>query len=203
MARRGLRIGVAAACVVVALALLRPWTIRPIQSAPPASFDAAAYVTTAWPRVLEEAERRAVELQAARASSATAGAGPASTRAVFVRVTGVVTEVDRRSRVGLVRIRTGAGASALVAVQVGPVVRGSAVRDALPFVRFTDFANQTEFAAVSNALNDRVLRDVVGPVDLESLTGRTIAVIGAASFAGGDRPVELVPVRIRLEGGGR
>jgi predicted lipoprotein len=103
------------------------------------------------------------------------------------------------------RMRTGTGVPALVGVQIGPVLRGTAVRDALSFVRFTDFANQTEFAAVSNALNDRVLRDVVGPLDLDALTGRTVTVIGAASFAiaGSDRQVELVPVTLRVEGGAR
>lgn len=191
---------IGAACVLGTLALLRPWTIRPMQSSAPAAFDASGYVATAWPRILEEAQRTAVDIDAARPS----GEAP-SRRPIFVKVTGTVTVVDRRSRVGIVRLDTGGAAPASVALQVGPVVRGTAVRDALSFLRFSDFSNQTDFAAVSNAINDRVLREVVGPVEVDALRGRTISVVGAASFApaGNDRPVELVPVILRIEGGVR
>ena len=124
---------------------------------------------------------------------------------MFVTVTGIVTEIDRRSRVGVAYLQTPGGSSERVAVQVGPVLRGTALRDAVSFLRFTDFANQSDFAAVSNALNDRVLRDVLGPLDVASLPGRTVTVTGAASFAGGgyDRPVDLVPIVVRIERGGR
>ena len=38
----------------------------------------------------------------------------------------------------------------IAAIQIGPVLRGTALRDALEFVRFTDFVNQFEFAGVAN-----------------------------------------------------
>jgi len=207
MANRRVRVALGTALAMGALAVLRPWTVRPIQTSQPMAFDAAAYIAEAWPRVLDEAERTALEIQAARsAAAAQRGSGaPSSRRPVFVKVTGVVTAVDRRSRVGVAHMRAGTGSPVLIAVQVGPVLRGTALRDAVPFLSFTDFANQSEFAAVSNALNDRVLRDVLGELDVESLPGRTITVIGAASFAGegDDRPVDVVPVKLRIEGGGR
>ena len=56
----------------------------------------------------------------------------------------------------------GGGSLGSATVQIGPVIRGTALRDAVSFIRFNDFANQFEFAAVSNALHERVLRDVVG-----------------------------------------
>ena len=150
---------------------------------------------------------QAVEIQAARTAAATqhGDGAPSSRRAVFVSVTGIVTEVDRRSRVGVAHMRAGTAPPVLIAVQVGPVIRGTALRDAVPFLSFTDFSNQSEFAAVSNALNDRVLRDVLGGLDVASLPGRTITVIGAASFAGDgdDRPVDLIPVRLLIGGGDR
>ena len=207
MANRRVRIALGTALAMGALAVLRPWTVRPIHTSQPAAFDAAAYIAKAWPRVLDEAERTAVEIQAARSAAAAqrGGGAPSSRRPVFVKVTGVVTAVDRRSRVGVAHMRADTGSPVLIAVQVGPVLRGTALRDAVPFLNFTDFANQSEFAAVSNALNDRVLRDVLGGLDVESLPGRTITVIGAASFAGegDDRPVDVVPVKLRIEGGGR
>lgn len=207
MTSRRVRVALGTLLAMGALAILRPWTIRPIQSSQPRVFDAVAYVTEAWPRVLDEAERSARDLQSAReaAEAQRSDGAPSSRRPVFVTVTGVVTEVDRRSRVGVAHIRTDGGPPAHIALQVGPVLRGTVLRDAVSFLRFTDFANQSDFAAVSNALNDRVLRDVLGPLDVASLPGRTVTVTGAASFAGGgdDRPVDLVPIVVRIERGGR
>ena len=177
----------------------------PIQTSQPRAFDAVAYVADAWPRIVQDAARTAIAVEAARAGTAapSAAGAPPSRRPVFITVTGVVTEIDRRSRVGVARLQTGAGDR--VAVMVGPVLRGTALRDALAFLRFTDFANQTEFAAVGNALNDRVLREVVAGVDLGSLQGRTVTVVGAAIVpaAGGDAPIELVPVTIHVERGAK
>ena len=201
--RAALRAFGVVACAAVTLAILRPWTVQPIQTAQPRTFDAVAYVDDAWPRTVQEAEGTAVTVVAARAAAvAPAAAGaPTSLRPVFVKVTGVVTDVDRRSRVGVAQVQGDAGER--VAVQVGPVLRGTALRDALGFVRFTDFANQTEFAAIANAFNDRVLRDVVAPIDLDALKGRTLTIVGAAVVpaAGNDAAIDVVPVVMRVEGG--
>ena len=45
-----------------------------------------------------------------------------------------------------------------VTVLTGPVIRGTALRDALPFIQFSQFTNQLEYARVSNALNDRSVK---------------------------------------------
>ncbi len=86
-----------------------------------------------------------------------------ATRAVFVKGTATVAEIDRKSRIGLARLRLPwAKDGQAAAIQIGPVLRGTALRDALEFVRFTDFVNQLEFAGVANALNDRVDQRRVG-----------------------------------------
>ena len=75
---------------------------------------------------------------------------------MFVKGTATVADVDRKSRIGLARLRLPWATDAqTAAIQIGPVLRGTALRDALDFVRFTDFVNQLEFAGVANALNDR------------------------------------------------
>ena len=82
---------------------------------------------------------------------------------------------------------TAARPPATVAIQVGPVLRGTALRDALGFVRFTDFVNQFDFAAVANALNERVLTTVLGPVDVRGLSGQRVSFTGAVSATRGPR----------------
>jgi predicted lipoprotein len=87
-----------------------------------------------------------------------------------------------------------------VAIQIGPVLRGTALRDALPFVRFTDFVNQLEFAAVANALNDRVLAEVIDGVEVDGLAGREVEFVGASPARSG-AVVEIVPVLLGISGG--
>jgi predicted lipoprotein len=200
------RIGLPAVVIAV-LAILRPWTVRPLQTAPAAAFDATAYVDQAWPRLLDEASRTAVDVaEARRLAAQPAATGAPGRRSLFVKVTGGVTAVERRSRVGLARLRTDERPEGEVGVQIGPVVRGTALRDAATFIRFNDFANQFEFAAVSNALHERALRDVVTRLDLDTAVGQRVTVIGAATLQAGapaDAPIDLVPIDIRVQGANR
>jgi predicted lipoprotein len=204
-ARRAARLGAVAACVVATLAVLRPWTIVPLETARPQVFDARAYALEAWPRVVAEAEANAVLVFEALGPARASDGAPPSGRALFVRAVGTLTEVDRRSRVGLARLQVERSPDAEVAIQVGPVLRGTAVRDAASFVQFTDFANQTEFAAVSNALNELVASRVLEGVDIDALRGRRVAVIGAATVGGAraGAPVHVIPLRIDTAGGDR
>jgi predicted lipoprotein len=205
---RGLGVGLLLAAV---LAVLRPWTVRPLHTPPAAAFDAGAFAAQAWPRLVEEASRSAVDAAAVRglraqpAAPGAAGGEAVTRKAAFVTFTGVVAQIDRRSRVGLARLRPDAAAGE-VAIQIGPVIRGTAVRDATTFIRFGDFANQFEFAAVANALHERVLRDVVGGVDLDRLVGQPVTVLGAAALApptAAGAPLDVVPIRLQPAGGVR
>jgi predicted lipoprotein len=194
--------GLAVALVAGLLAILRPWTIVPIQSATAGTFDAGSYVSSIWEsRVLPVAEASAIELKTfmeARQAPPAAG-GNSSPRAVFVKGRAVVTEVDRRSRVGLARLRLSWSKNTqAAAVQIGPVFRGTALRDALDFVRFTDFVNQLEFAGVANALNDRVAERVLAGVEVDALAGRDLSFIGAVPIAGSSATLEIVPVHLQV-----
>jgi predicted lipoprotein len=204
-AGRRLRVGLAIAIVAGLLAILRPWTIVPIQTTTGRTFDAREYAASVWDsRVLPTAESSAVDLQAfmqGQEGSAAGGGHPA--RAVFVKGTATVAEVDRHSRIGLARLRLPwARDGQAAAIQIGPVLRGTALRDALEFIRFTDFVNQLEFAGVANALNDRVMTNVLGAVNVDELTSHQVAFVGAVSVAAGST-LEIVPVRLQMAGGAR
>jgi predicted lipoprotein len=198
--------GVLVAAIAL-LAILRPWTVRPLQTAPAAAFDATVYVDQAWLRLLDEASRTAVDAATARRMAVQpASPGAPGRRSLFVKATGVVAAIDRRSRVGLARLRTGDRPDDEVGIQIGPVVRGTALRDAASFIRFNDFANQFEFAAVSNALHERAMRDVVTRLDLDTAVGQRVTVIGATTLQAGapaGAPMDIVPIDLRVEGGNR
>ena len=200
----GVGVALGALAIVGLLAIVQPWTIRPIQSARTAAFDADAYVAANWNQVIQTAETTAVDVATVRGQPA-AGSEPArASRSIFVKGTGVVTNVDVASRVGLAHLRLeGATPPGQVTLQIGPVVRGTAVRDAVASLRFSDFANQTEFAAVANALNERVLQAVLGRLDPNTLSGRVVSFTGATRLGPSSGPIEVVPVALQIQAGGR
>jgi predicted lipoprotein len=163
--------GVAA---IVWLAIFRPWTIRPIADEARRPFDANEYVRTIWDaRVLPTVQSRAVPFDGFRDRRAG--------NATPVSFDGVVVEVNTSSRVGTAAIDIAPGDGRPDALlMVGPVVRGTALRDALDFIRFTDFTNQIQFADVANALNDRILATILAHVDIATLKGRHVHVVGVA-----------------------
>jgi predicted lipoprotein len=184
---------------IVGLAIVRPWTVRPLEGDKPAAFDAATYAQSLWPRVLSDATQRAADVAALPPVTA-----ERSAKARFVKGSGVVITVDRTSRVGLLRVQLAGSGAPSVAIQIGPVIRGTTLRDALSFVQFSDFTNQFEYAAAANALNDHVMRAVVATADVDALHGRTIGFVGAASTTTPTgASLEIVPVTITVLDAGR
>jgi predicted lipoprotein len=124
-------------------------------------------------------------------------------KSLLVKGRARVTSIDLRSRVGLAFLDMGPAAAVRVALQVGPVLRGTALRDALPFIRFTDFVNQIDYAAVSSELNERALRSAIGQTAPASLDGKIVSFRGAATTVGRSAAadlIEIVPVALQIEG---
>ena len=193
------RVWIGVAVVVVVLAVVRPWTVRPLHVDAPPAFDPATYAGSLWPRVLDDANARAVDVTATVAPASGSGA-----KARFMKGSGVVTAIDRTSRVGLLRVRLPGASGPTIVIQIGPVLRGTTLRDAVSFIQFSDFTNQFDYAAAANALNDHVLRAVIEPAGVDGLQGRTIRFVGATSNAvAPDAPIEIVPVMIAVAEAGR
>jgi predicted lipoprotein len=186
------RLPVACLAAIGALAVAQPWTIRPLNDQPAGAFDADAYVSSVWSsRVLPEASSAAIEIAAVPPT----GLGD-ERRSQFVKGTGVVVRVDNQSRVGIARVKFESERE--VDVQIGPVLRGTAIRDALPFVRFSDFTNQIDYAKVASSLNARVLQEPLGTIQTDSLRGRSVHVVGALTTQGGRW--EITPVALTFPG---
>jgi predicted lipoprotein len=177
------------------VAIIRPWTIRPLEVTRTAAFDAGTFASAVWARVQREATQTATDV-----SDSSILAGSPSGEARFVKGTGVVTAVDRQSRVGVMRVRVSSARPAALAIQIGPVIRGTALRDATSFIRFSDFTNQFDFAGAATALNDQVLRAVVAAMPPDMLVGRTVTFVGAIgrSPVREDGAIEIVPVQLEL-----
>jgi predicted lipoprotein len=185
-------------------------TIRPIESEDesPGSqdFDAAAYVDRLWsedvPAALGEAVDVGELLPALEADAASAGetwgrrqgTGPFN---VIVKGSGRITGVDTSSRTGVAEVEVDVpGGTERIRLQIGPVLQGTSIRDALPSVSFDRFVNQIQYADVANELNARVEREVVGDLDREALRGRTARFAGMATL--GEPPLVVTPVRLEV-----
>jgi len=120
-----------------------------------------------------------------------------------VRGAARVVEFDDSSRNGVIRVDLEpADGKVDATLQVGPVVRGTAIRDSLEFVRFTDVGNQLQFADLANQLNARMQKDSVEPLDLANIAGQRISFLGAFRLEEAQPLEEIVvtPVRIDLLG---
>lgn len=172
------------------------------------AFNAESYVTERWEDpLLTTVQSSAVEMSAllpelVTDSAATSekygrkqGNGPFN---FIVRGQGVVSEVDTSSRAGLARIDLEpTDGTADVALAVGPVIKGTGLRDAMPFIDFNDFVNQLEYADVSKKLHERVMSDVIGGMDLTTLQGKTISFAGAFAFKDVESIV-VTPVELKV-----
>lgn len=112
-----------------------------------------------------------------------------------VKGTGTITEVNTESQAGYMALKLDEyGGSETVKIQIGPVYKGSAIRDSLSFIKFGDYKNQEEWAAVSQSINEVVAKDVVEPADPASLQGKTLSFVGAFTVSTGSSDVLITPV---------
>ncbi|MBZ0304406.1 MAG: DUF2291 domain-containing protein [Anaerolineae bacterium] len=111
-----------------------------------------------------------------------------------------VLEVNLESRIGLMSLDFAPyDGEADANMAIGPVIRNrnEAVRDAVGFIQFNDFVNQTEFAGVGSAIKDRILRDVIGAIDLETIAGKTLHFYGAFTLDDLSN-IEIVPIILEV-----
>lgn len=177
-------------------------------------FDAVAWSAEVWePKVLAHFASDAVELPQVLAALQ---GGPDAAGEKFgrradaegspwsftVRGKGRVKSVNTQSRAGTLVVAVDApGGPQDVTLQIGPVVRGTAVRDSLPFFSFGEVKNQLEFAQVARALNDRAVAGVK-PEVAEVEPGTVVEFTGAMNVSGADDPVLVTPVTLKRAGEG-
>jgi predicted lipoprotein len=194
-----------------------PWTVRPIDGEKdaaegPATVNPKAYVDSIWeaklvPAVLSAAVDARTLLNALAASPEDAQARYGHREAngpvyFIVKGEGMVTSVDTRSRSGLLLVDVAPfDRRPDLSIQIGPVLRGTSLRDATGIIRFTDFVNQLQFADVSNELNERVLKTVLAPLDKATLKGKLVTFAGTLpAEAKAEPPLRaLLPVKLAVK----
>ena len=219
----GLLLGMAAlsACNVVTIA-------EATRIAEGGAFDAVSFVDAKWPEVTATVLENSVELSTVLAAIKTDANGLASkadlrqvaaeqglttegeAHVFMVKGQGTVTAVDTESSTGTMEVTPdGYTGPIKVTFLIGPRIPSdeTSVRDAVGFIKFGDFKEQTEFGKVARELNKRVIQDVFEGLDLENLAGKTVSFYGAFTIrtfnAPGDIDVsEIIVTPVQLEVGG-
>lgn len=109
--------------------------------------------------------------------------------------TAQVAAVDTSTPVGTLELNEPEGANHKLSLYAGPLVFGTALRDAFPFLKLNDFTNQMQYASVAKALNKQALKQAYDGLQVDQLKGRTIRFVGAFAESS-DGALDIVPIDI-------
>lgn len=103
---------------------------------------------------------------------------------------GKIVASNTQSRAATVDVDVDGDGKADLRTQIGPALRGTALRDALDFVDFNSFKNQIDFAQFGKSFNSYANASVLSKLPREQLDGRTATLLGAyVPGSGSDLPL--------------
>ncbi|TJW98177.1 MAG: DUF2291 family protein [Mesorhizobium sp.] len=102
-----------------------------------------------------------------------------------VRLEGKIVAANTQSRAATMDVDADGDGKADARVQIGPAMRGTALRDSLDFIQFNDFTNQIDFAQFGKAFNIHADKTVLSKLPREALEGRSVRVVGAYVMGSG------------------
>lgn len=120
---------------------------------------------------------------------------------------GIVSAVNTETSLGTIEIDLeGYDGPIKVLLYVGPRIPSdeTSIRDAVGFITFGDFKEQTEYGKVSSEINKRVLSDIIGELDKQQLLGKTISFKGAFNIRTFNliqidlKEIKIVPIQIMV-----
>jgi len=113
----------------------------------------------------------------------------------IVKGSGTVTEVKNQLRSGYFKFDLKDNPSDIqTRIQIGPVFKGSAVRDSISLISYDDYTNQIEWAQVSVAFHELISKDVLSKINFDELKGKEFDFLGCFTVKPGAlaiTPVEL------------
>lgn len=177
------------------------------------SFDAKQYAADIWDsKVLPLVEQKSVDLKTLFEAIASNGDAAGEKYGYRIGNEGSnynfsgkgkvkVLSVNTESRNGLLEVDIEPyDNKADFTLQIGPVFKGTAIRDYLDFISINDFLNQVAYAKLGTELNMRVRDTVMNGVDFDSLKGKLIDVQVVFPLDSSAESITAVPVLFKVEG---
>jgi predicted lipoprotein len=118
-----------------------------------------------------------------------------------VRFAGTIVAANTETRAATADVDVDGDGAADATIQLGPVIKGTTLRDVMPTVDFTAFRDQIEFAELSRALNNRAHDKTLAELPREDLPGKSVSVLGAFTLKNAGEPILVTPVTLKPEGG--
>lgn len=155
-------------------------------------FNASADSSSSWSKIVEEITSKAEDYMEVLG-------GDGINEPVAVSGTAEVLEFESKANGKKnALILSAEGYDGTVKIQIGSIYSGTDVRDIQTQKDFGSFTNQTEWSAYGKALNAEVDAQVVIPLDIdESVAGKSVTFVGAASESGGE--VLITPVSLTIK----
>lgn len=97
---------------------------------------------------------------------------------LVVRLEGKIISSNTESRAATIDIDGDGDGKADATVQIGPAMRGTALRDSLDFVSFNDFTNQIDFAQFGKAFNTYANKTFLEKIPRDNLNGAQVKLLG-------------------------
>lgn len=111
---------------------------------------------------------------------------------------GTIIDANPSSRAAKLKLDTDDDGKADVIIQLGPIIRGTALRDAMPFLIFSNFRDQIEFAKLARALNAKSNEQLRIPK--EDLMNQTVHFEGVFTLRKVENTPEIVPTTLKFGG---
>ncbi|RPJ20747.1 MAG: DUF2291 domain-containing protein [Chloroflexi bacterium] len=192
------------------------------------AFDPVAYVDGIWDaRIMPAFNEKAVELSTILSEIEVGTDGTASKESLIpiaqknglitageahvylVRGSGTISKVTTETSQGTIEITFDCyDGPVKTLIYIGPRIPNdeTSIRDGVGFISIGDFREQTEYGKAGQEINKRVLSQVLGSLDKNSLMGKTITFMGAFNIRTFNllqikvQEIRIVPVAITLGG---
>jgi predicted lipoprotein len=110
--------------------------------------------------------------------------------------TGKIVETETDISTGTADLDVDGDGKADLQLRIGPVIRGTAIRDVLPFISFTSYTNQIDYAQLANAFNDQSFESsTLKAADRAALKGKRVEITGVFT-EDSTAPLPLVTVTL-------
>ena len=152
--------------------------------------DTAVSVTELQTRLSRE------DIAAVGAEIGNQGSGQGAAWNFSVMDQGVVVAAKLDTSARTVDVDVNSDGTADARVQLGPVIRGTALRDVAPFFVFDDFRDQIEFAKLSRAINNKIKPGLVVPEG--DLIGVAVSFTGVAPLRSAGDDLVVTPIRVEF-----
>jgi len=84
-------------------------------------------------------------------------------------------------------------------MSIGPVFRGSTIRDIQNTISINDFGNQVDFARLARELNNKAKDLVLGDINFSQYVGSEAELLGVFTYNGKGSVIEIMPVLLSIK----